>query len=51
MEEPLPSIRIDDKMVAPLKLMKDRNAMVILDNGKIIDIITTIDIVNYFLKR
>ena len=51
MEEPLPSIGRDDKIVAPLKLMKDRNAMVILEKGKITDIITTIDIVSYFLKR
>ena len=51
MEEPLPSIGRDDKIVAPLKLMKDRNAMIVLEKGKIIDIITTIDIVNYFLKR
>lgn len=51
MEEPLPTIEREDKIVAPLKLMKDRNAMVVLEKGKIIDIITTIDIVNYFLKR
>ena len=51
MEEPLPSIGKDDKIVAPLKIMKDRNALVVLEKGKITDIITTIDIVNYFLKR
>ena len=51
MEEPLPSIGRDDKIVAPLKLMKDRNAIVVLEEGKTIGIITTIDIVNYFLKR
>ena len=51
MEEPLPTVGKDDKIVAPLKLMKDRNALVVLEKGKIKDIITTIDIVNYYLKR
>ena len=51
MEEPLPIVGRDDKIVAPLKLMKERNALVVLEKGKITDIITTIDIVNYYLKR
>ena len=51
MEEPLPSIGKEGKIISPLKMMKDRNALVVLEKGKITDIITTIDIVNYFLKR
>ena len=51
MEEPLPSVQKEDEIVAPFSLLKNRNALVVLENNRIVDIITTIDIINYYLKR
>ena len=51
MEEPLPSVRRDEKTITPFGLLKNKNAIVVLENGKATDIITTIDVINYFLKR
>ncbi len=50
-ESPLPAVRIEDKIIAPLNLLKTHNALVVLENDKIVDIITTIDVINYFLNR
>lgn len=50
LEIPLPTVNIDDKLVAPFNFLKNRNAVAVLQDGKIIDIITTIDIINYFLR-
>ncbi len=50
MEEPLPAVKKQERIVAPFNLLKKKNAMVVVENNKITDIITTIDIVNYFLK-
>lgn len=49
MEEPLPTVNIDEKIVAPLNLL-DKNALLVTENNKITDIITVIDVVNYFLR-
>jgi cystathionine beta-synthase len=51
MEPPLPSVDIDDKIAAPLNLLKTQNALVVKQSGKIVDIITTIDVVNYLLNE
>ena len=51
LEPPLPTVNIEDKIVAPLNLLKNQNALAVLENNKITDIITTIDIINYFLNR
>jgi predicted transcriptional regulator len=51
MGEPLPIVKKTDKILDPLSLLKDKNAVLVLDNNKIVDIITTIDVINYFMKR
>ena len=51
MEQPLPAVKKDDKMVSPFNLLKTQNALAVTENGKIVDIITTIDVINYLLKR
>ena len=51
MEEPLPAVKKGDRIVAPLNLLKNKNAIVVVENDKIIDIITAIDIINYFLRK
>jgi cystathionine beta-synthase len=50
MDPPLPTVKIDDKIAAPLNLLKTQNAIAVTQNGKVIDIITTIDVVNYLLN-
>ena len=42
---------IEDKIVAPLNLLKNQNAIAVLKDNKIVDIITTIDVINYLLKE
>ncbi len=51
LEAPLPTVNIEDKIVAPLNLLKTQNAIAVMENNKIVDIITTIDVINYLLKR
>jgi predicted transcriptional regulator len=50
MNPPLPTVKIDEKIATPLNLLKTQNALAVTQNGKIVDIITTIDIVNYLLN-
>ena len=50
LEAPLPAVNIDDKIVAPFSLLKKQNAIVVVNDNKIIDIFSTIDIINYFLR-
>ncbi len=51
MEPPLPSVKVDEKIISPLYLLKDRNGIAVLEGNKIVDIITTIDVINYLMKR
>ncbi len=51
LEAPLPTVNIDDKIIAPLNLLKTQNAIAVLEDNRITDIITTIDIINYLLNR
>ena len=51
MEPPLPTVDIDDKIATPLNLLKTQNALAVTQNGKIVDIITTIDVINYLLNE
>jgi len=51
MDEPLPTVNKTDKILDPFSLLKDKNAVIVLDNNKIVDIITTIDVINYLMKR
>jgi cystathionine beta-synthase len=50
MDEPLPSVKIEDKILDPSNLLKDNNAVVVLEHNKVVDIITTIDVINYLMK-
>lgn len=50
LEAPLPTVNIDDKILAPLSFLKNQNAIAVVKDNKIIDVISTIDIINYFLK-
>ena len=51
LEAPLPTVKIEDKIVAQLNLLKNQNAIAVLKDNKIVDIITTIDVINYLLKE
>jgi cystathionine beta-synthase len=50
MDPPLPTVKIDDKIAAPLNLLKTQNALAVTQNGRVVDIITTIDVINYLLN-
>lgn len=51
MDPPLPTISIEDSILNPFLLLKDRSAVIVLENKQIIDIITTIDVINYLMRR
>ena len=50
LEAPLPTVNIEDKIPAPLNLLKNQNAIAVVKDNIIVDIITTIDVINYLLK-
>ncbi len=50
LEPPLPTVDIDAKIATPLNLLKNQNALAVTRDGKIVDIITTIDVINYLLN-
>jgi cystathionine beta-synthase len=50
LESPLPTVDIDAKIATPLNLLKTQNALAVTRGGKIVDIISTIDVINYLLK-
>jgi cystathionine beta-synthase len=51
MDEPLPAVNITDKILDAFSLLKNKDAAVVIENNKIVDIITTIDVINYLIKR
>lgn len=51
MEEPLPTVDLRDKLLSPLSYVKEKNAFLVADEGRIVDIVSTIDIVNYLVWR
>lgn len=51
MEPPLPSIKIGEKILSPLYLLKDKNGIIVVEDNRLVDIISTIDVVNYLIKR
>jgi len=51
MDEPLPSVKREDKILDPFVLLKDKNAVVVLENSRVVGIIATIDVINYLMKR
>ena len=51
MEAPLPTVDLEDKILRPLSYVKEKNAFLVTHQGKIVDIISTIDILNYLVWR
>jgi cystathionine beta-synthase len=51
MEAPLPSVEKGGVLLNPAALMRDRNAVVVVDGQLVVGIITTIDVINYLAKR
>ncbi len=51
MEQPLPIVKLKDKIVNPFLLLKDMGAILVSDGNSIVDIITSIDIVEYIKWR
>lgn len=51
MDEPLTSVNKKDTILDPFTLLKDKNAVVVLDGGKVTDIITTTDVINYLIGK
>ena len=51
MDDPLPLVRLADKILDPFSLLKQTNAAVVVDKSRIVGIITTIDVINYLATR
>lgn len=51
LDDPLPSVNVKDSILNPFTLLKDKNAAVVVDNGRVVDIITSTDVINYFVKE
>jgi cystathionine beta-synthase len=51
MEGPLETVDIYDKILNPLSFLKEKNAFLVTDRGRVVDIIATIDVVNYLVRR
>jgi len=51
MDEPFPTVDKGGYMLNPGSLLKDRNAVVVIDGPKTVGIITTIDVINYIARR
>jgi len=51
MDAPLPAVNLTDSILRPLSYVKDQNAFLVMHEGKIVDIISTIDVLNYFVWR
>jgi cystathionine beta-synthase len=50
MDEPMPYVNISDRILDPFTLLKDKNAVVVIDGKKVADIITTTDVINYLAR-
>ncbi|MGC8767127.1 MAG: cystathionine beta-synthase [Brevinematia bacterium] len=51
MDPPFKTVDKKDKIRNPFLLFKEENAIIVLENKKIIDIITVIDVVKYFMNK
>ncbi len=51
MDDPLPVVNINDRILDPFTLLKDKNAVVVLDNSKVSEIITTTDVIRYLTEK
>lgn len=51
MEAPLPTVDRRTKLLDPAKLLKEKNALVVVDGPRVAAVLTTIDVVNYIANR
>lgn len=51
MEPPLPQLPVDAVISNPLVVLGDRNAAVVVESGRVVDIITVSDVVGYYMSR
>lgn len=51
MDEPLPCVNRKDKILDPFSLLKDKNAVLVLENNRVVDIIATIDLIIYLSRK
>jgi cystathionine beta-synthase len=51
MEAPLTTVEKGGVLLNPGALMRDRNAVVVVEGQKVVGIITTIDVINYLAKK
>jgi len=51
MEEPLQSIGIQETILSPVSSLKEKNAFLVTDAGKIVGIIATIDMIDYLIWK
>ena len=51
MEAPLPTVDRRTRLLDPSKLLKERNALVVVDGPQVVGILTTIDVINYLASR
>jgi cystathionine beta-synthase len=51
MEEPLQSIDVRESIMSPMSFLKEKNAFVVTSAGKIVDIIATIDVIDYLIWK
>jgi cystathionine beta-synthase len=51
MEAPLTSVDRRTKLLEPAKVLRERNALVVVDGAKVVGVLTTIDVINYLAGR
>ena len=51
MDAPLPSVDRRTELLNPAKLLRERNALIVMDGMKVVGVITTIDVVKYLAKH
>jgi cystathionine beta-synthase len=51
MEAPLPTVDRKTKLLDPAKLLRERNALVVVDGHRVVGVLTTIDVVNYLAGK
>lgn len=51
MDPPLPTVEKSASILDPGSLLRERNALVVVEGGKVVGIITAIDVINYLARR
>jgi cystathionine beta-synthase len=49
MEGPLPALDVHDMILSPLSFLKEKSAFLVTDGGRIVNIVATIDVVDYLI--